>query len=530
MKRSLLIIFWVLLFLNQAYSQNPISDAAKEMLDGKATKFATKGHPKSKDSAFTIKLPSSWVAKEGERPNIVQKFVSENGTGNAMAIITTSTIPPEESLTEASINEALSSDSLKEMVPEGARFINAQTTKIENEPAGILEYSARMERVGQTLETQTLTLFFFQGRTMVGLQFWLGGQVDSKELRRQFTAYRPLFNMIMNSIVFDDKWAKDDGSTQSTVRQAGETSRDIALIQGLLWYAILTGILWIPALLIRYVVLRRPLQRNYALILTAAIWFVEMVVCLALWNKTPASLHVAAFFSFTTLKASRPFGKQKENLSSTESGSNLDHLSNAYKIIARDGKEYGPVNLETLKRWNSERRIDKETMVFHCERNTWMPIGHAFNYQDWDDSKVQTPNTQSLPQFSEHLRGEKTSQSSAFIVKLPNPSNQTTGDTLKKRSTLAWSNALLILGVFAIASILELWLWSLKRTPQDFSFTELVGAFGGSLPEILGRFIGTLFLGAMGSLLAKRENSWKVFISVSYIAIILSAVGTLSPK
>lgn len=386
-KQPILILLWSLIVSTQAYSQNTISDAAKEMLDGRVNKFSTKGHPKSKDAAFTIKFPASWVAKDGERPNIVQKFVSENGHGSAMAVITTSAVPPEESLTKASINEAVSSESLKEMLPEGARLINAQTTKIENEPAGILEYSARVERVGQTLETQTLALFFFQGRTMVGLQFWLGGQTDSEELRRQFAAYRPLFNMIMNSIVFDEMWVKSDGTMQAPEDNFWKAYRNLPNELGLLGYVILTVILWVPALLIRYALLRRPLERNHALILTAIVWFLEMLSCLALWNKMPPSIHVAAFFSFSTLKAARSNKKKNESLPPADEGPVSAYREELYRVIAHDGKEYGPANLESLKHWYSERRIVRETMVFQCERNAWVQLGQAFNLQDWGSTK-----------------------------------------------------------------------------------------------------------------------------------------------
>ncbi|MCI0390444.1 MAG: hypothetical protein MOB07_16980, partial [Acidobacteria bacterium] len=183
------------------------SAAAKEIRDGKITEFTTKDHPKSKGAVFTIKFPASWAAKEGERANVVQKFVSENGHGTALAMILTKTMPAQYPVTKTLINEMFSPEGLKEMLlPKGARLIRAQTTKIEGEPAGLLEYSSHMEQAGQEIETHTLMLVFFQGQTMVSIQFGLSGQSQPNELQKQFGAYRPLFNMIMNSIVFDDKW------------------------------------------------------------------------------------------------------------------------------------------------------------------------------------------------------------------------------------------------------------------------------------------------------------------------------------
>lgn len=206
MKHLILSIACVFLCASQVCAQNPIADATKEILDGRISKFNTKGHPKSKGVVFTISLPTSWIAKEGDRPNIVQKFVSENGKGAAMVMVITKAMPADYPLTKALIREVLSPEGLKGMLPKGARLIRAQSTKIEDEPAGLLEYSTHMERTGQEIEMQTLSLFFFQGQTMVSVQFALGGQTQPETLQKQFNACRPLFNMIMNSIVFDRKW------------------------------------------------------------------------------------------------------------------------------------------------------------------------------------------------------------------------------------------------------------------------------------------------------------------------------------
>ena len=38
------------------------------------SKFDTKNHPKAKGVWVTVRYPTEWEAKEGERPNIVKKF------------------------------------------------------------------------------------------------------------------------------------------------------------------------------------------------------------------------------------------------------------------------------------------------------------------------------------------------------------------------------------------------------------------------------------------------------------------------
>ncbi len=193
-------------FCPNAYAQSLSEDAAA-FQEGKAPKFSTKGHPKSKGAVFTIKYPPSWKALEGERPNVVQKFVSEYGKGLEMAMILTKSIPSNVRFTQADVRAMVSPEGLKDLLPDGAKLLKVKTTKIEGETAGLIEFSTRMERAGAEVDFQTLMLVFFQGRTMVSLQFQIGAlPSDPGALPSRFEKFRPLFNLMMNNIVFDDKW------------------------------------------------------------------------------------------------------------------------------------------------------------------------------------------------------------------------------------------------------------------------------------------------------------------------------------
>jgi hypothetical protein len=193
-------------FISNAYAQSLSEDAAA-FKDGTAPRFSTKGHPKSKGAVFTIKYPPSWKAKEGERPNIVQKFVGKFDGGIATAMISTRSVPPNERFTQADVRAALSPEGLKSFLPEGAKLLKVKSTRIDGEPAGLIELSMREERVGVELNYQTLMLVFFQGRTIVFLQFYIAApSSDSGDLPSRFEEFRPIFDLMMNSIVFDDKW------------------------------------------------------------------------------------------------------------------------------------------------------------------------------------------------------------------------------------------------------------------------------------------------------------------------------------
>lgn len=195
-----------LICINFAEAHTPYSPVA-EFANGSVFRFSTRGHAKSKGAVFSIQVPKSWAAIEGERPNIVQKFVSERGKGLEMALIATKSIPGDIPFGKDDIRELLSSDGQREMLPAGAAFIAAKPSQIEAEPAGIIEYTMHSQRADTNLHIHILALMFFQGRTMVQVQFQVGGlPSDRAAVERKFASFRPLFQQMMNSIVFEEKW------------------------------------------------------------------------------------------------------------------------------------------------------------------------------------------------------------------------------------------------------------------------------------------------------------------------------------
>src|SRR4051812_13376855 len=46
-----------------------------------------------------------------------------------------------------------------------------------------------------------------------------------------------------------------------------------------------------------------------------------------------------------------------------------------YKVIGIDGKEYGPVSAEELRRWISEGRVNARSMVQSSDNPSWIQLG-----------------------------------------------------------------------------------------------------------------------------------------------------------
>ena len=297
MTRSIILIAAALLLLPSSLLAQA-ADPAREFLDGSRTTFSTKGHAKANGVNFTIAYPNSWAAAEGERPNIVQKFVSEGGRGLEMAMIITKELPlpPGTVLTTEDLKELFSPSELRGMLPSEAIFVDARSTRIEAEPAGILEYTMRVERAGMTWLTHAWTLTFVSGNTLVQVQFHVGGPATSeKDVARRMAAFKPLFTLMANSIVFPDKWTSAAG-TQASGQATSQTSSSLPyddppqLVLSLVLSFIVTwGVGLTPPLLIRYVFLRRPLSRKAASWVAASFsaffWMVFLAINIALGEK-----------------------------------------------------------------------------------------------------------------------------------------------------------------------------------------------------------------------------------------------------
>jgi hypothetical protein len=247
--------------------------ATRAFLDGQHTTFSTKGHPKGKGVNFTIAYPSSWRAAEGERPNVVQKFVGEDVDSVVSVMIITKELPlpPGTVITKQEQEELFAPSELRGMLPPGATFVNAQSTEIEANPAGIIEYTMRVNRAGMSMLVHAWTLNFLQGHTLVQVQFQVGGMATSEvDVARRMTAYKPLFTLIANTIVFPEKWTASPGVESAPSSGYGTTSSlpyddpSMLILTLVVSFLITWGLGLTPPLVIRYAIVRRPLTKKTA--------------------------------------------------------------------------------------------------------------------------------------------------------------------------------------------------------------------------------------------------------------------------
>jgi hypothetical protein len=183
---------------------------AQEILTGKHFKFSTAGHPKSKGINMLVSYPASWKAMESDRPNIVQKFVSNDGRGLEMAMIITKSLPLPKGtiIPDEQLKSHFTIDELKKGVPSGYQFISASATTIDNIPGGVLEYSMKQDRAGRTVSGQFITYTFIYGTTLVQFQGAVGSNASASDgsLDNRMAEFKELFFLMANSIVLPDQY------------------------------------------------------------------------------------------------------------------------------------------------------------------------------------------------------------------------------------------------------------------------------------------------------------------------------------
>ena len=91
-----------------------------EFLRGFKNIYRTKGHPKAKGLDLQIEYPRSWSKREGNRPNVIQFFSSNNRRGPAHALIMTRDLVKEAQgeLSRQEIRALMTPDGSKELASE----------------------------------------------------------------------------------------------------------------------------------------------------------------------------------------------------------------------------------------------------------------------------------------------------------------------------------------------------------------------------------------------------------------------------
>ena len=173
------------------------------------SKFDTKNHPKAKGVWATVRYPAGWEVKEGERPNIVQKF---SGDFNGLFVVLSLQIlnaggPVEKECSGMPTGEFADAFSDK---PNGQVAYNVRKTRHEEKPAFIYELQSKQERLGMTFTLANSVMTVCYKNTIISA--WCSPtKIDTSTksisaTQRELKLAEPLCFQYFNSLVLMDKY------------------------------------------------------------------------------------------------------------------------------------------------------------------------------------------------------------------------------------------------------------------------------------------------------------------------------------
>ncbi|TCV80089.1 hypothetical protein [Sulfurirhabdus autotrophica] len=179
------------------YTSHPVD----EFTDGFRQRYHTDGAGKSQGVQLNLQLPRSWTAKEGERPHIVQKWVSENGTGSEIIHLDIQDAQGYNP-TKKEMEKYVRSGEAKNSVPDGFKYVASGNFTLEGQTGYWLQIAMPLERAGIKMYLDSLAYqFYFQGKS-IGLMCQAGGPESEKNnVNEAFKRIQPLCQQVLNSLV-----------------------------------------------------------------------------------------------------------------------------------------------------------------------------------------------------------------------------------------------------------------------------------------------------------------------------------------
>lgn len=209
--------------LNYQFKERPVNEVAR----GFKRIYRTKGHHKAKGLDLQIEYAKSWSKREGNRPNIIQFFSSNNGRGPAYALIMTRDIVKEAQgeLTREDIkalktlegskelaSEVFSENSLRDMANgmgmTNVRNINTKRIVIDRWPGAVLEFTGDQQRLDLTMTMYNRMYIAIYKNYMIFLQCQIAKLPGETEdaLKTKISQFAPLFRLMANSLVIQSQY------------------------------------------------------------------------------------------------------------------------------------------------------------------------------------------------------------------------------------------------------------------------------------------------------------------------------------
>lgn len=286
MKKIVFYIIAFIFFISTSFADNIVLNYANNGI-----KYFSNNHPKSYNLNIEIKYPNNWVAQEGLRPHIVQKFISEEGKSNCVLLI--QKLPQSLSYNDW-LETTKDINGIKEVL---FAEINADEMKItpthySGIPGDLIELTSKVSQAGFTVYMSSVQHILFYEDKMIALQCYTGGETKQISQKNMNILY-PLFRAMGNDIILHNKYTelqKNEPSIQKISQDA-----DFFIIDFLMSFIFTWGLGLLIPLIIRFKYKKR-VSKKIALLVVLMIWLFQFVIAEILTEGQGNHRHTALFF------------------------------------------------------------------------------------------------------------------------------------------------------------------------------------------------------------------------------------------
>jgi hypothetical protein len=197
MRKECRKIYLLLLLMITISASSPLKVSSNIQL---GEYYSIKDHPKAKGVNLKVKVPKGWEIMEGDRPNVVVKFLNVNDMFLVM-VKNFETFVSKKNAKELFEDEEFISELTGAYNSQFKQWtlLDKKVVTIDNYPALELVVRGSGERVGVKFEMVMKTWYFFYEDKFIYLQ-------GSAEKSNTWASKSQVFSMVANSVILLDQY------------------------------------------------------------------------------------------------------------------------------------------------------------------------------------------------------------------------------------------------------------------------------------------------------------------------------------
>lgn len=192
----ILILSSIALFGNPKLNSVELKQSIQEL----GQYISIKDHPKAKGVNMKLKIPIGWQLSEGDRPNVVKKFVKD---GNSFIILVkdNATFFSRKEIKELLKDDNFTNEFIHELGSklQSLQLVNKSVVTVDNYPALLFKVSGNVERTGLRFPVIMKCWLIFYEDKVVYLQ---SAGINNSN----FNLLEFLYTSITNSVIFPEQY------------------------------------------------------------------------------------------------------------------------------------------------------------------------------------------------------------------------------------------------------------------------------------------------------------------------------------